>query len=41
MIQKKPKEQYSPIEVPLEVDLTVIGSLRHAFVARRDTAALT
>jgi len=29
------------IESPLEVDLTVIGSLRRAFVSRRDTTALT
>jgi len=26
---------------PLEIDLTVIGSLRRAFVSRRDTTALT
>jgi len=26
---------------PLEVDLTVIGSLRHVFVSRHDTTALT
>jgi len=29
------------IENPLEVGLTVIGSLRRAFVSRRDTTALT
>jgi len=26
---------------PLKVDLTVIGSLRHVFISRHDTTALT
>jgi len=41
MIRKKPKNNNNMFESPLEVDLTIIGSLRRAFVLRRDTAALT
>jgi len=41
IIRKKPKGVIITIESPLEVDLTVIGSLRRAFVSHHDTTVLT
>jgi len=45
MVGYNPKEIAEIIIIvfknPLEVDLTVIGSLRYAFILHRDTTALT
>jgi len=44
-VEYNPKETTEIIIIvfkdPLELDLTVIGSLRHVFVSRCDTTALT
>jgi len=40
-IQKTKRNDNNIFKNPLEVDLTVIGSLRRMFVSRRDTSALT
>ena len=41
MVQKTERNDNNVFKNPLEVDLTVIGSLRCMFVSRRDTTALT
>jgi len=45
MVGYNPKETAEIIIIvfknPLKIDLTVIGSLRCAFILRRDTTALT
>jgi len=40
-IQKTKRNDNNVFKNPLEVDLTIIGSLRHVFVSCYDTTALT
>jgi len=40
MTQKAERNDNKVFKNPLEVDLTVIGSLKHAFISHHDTTAL-